>query len=253
MLRRLNRGVLCLLLSCGSATAFAEPPGHVTDTLCRPTFELKDQSLSAGTAFLMDTGAAKQPRVLVTAHHLLGPMGGLPTEVAWNDVPKAVKRATCQGISDSTRTWVGMPVAIPGAASFNNQTKDGLRDIALLTLQGATTINALKLASASPKVGDAVWLVAQLQSGAPRHKLLFKAKVVRVQDVALNYLVEDPDGTFDIRATSGAPVVNERGEVVAVNLAGARTNEGFNLAGVNGAVVRTALQSVTAPKPPQSR
>jgi hypothetical protein len=240
----LRRGAIALLVSFGAADAMADPPRTVVDSICRPTFELKDQSLSAGTAILMETGVAKQPLVLVTAHHLLGPMGGLPAEVAWSDVPKSVKRATCQSIVTPAQSWIGAPLAIPGAASFNNQTKDGLRDIALLTVQGKPAAKPLKLAPAQPKLGDSVWLVAQLVSGAPKGKLLFKAKVVRVQDLALNYLVEDPEGTFEMRATSGAPVVNERGEVVAVNIAGSRVAEGFNVAGISVNVVRKALESV---------
>jgi hypothetical protein len=171
-------------------------------------------------------------------------MGGLASEMAWSDVPKSVKRATCKSIAAPAQTWTGVPVAIPGAASFNNQTKDGLRDIALLIVQGKPTAKPLKLAPAPPKLGETVWLVAQLVSGAPRDKLLFKARVARVQDVALNYVVEDPAGTFALQATSGAPVVNERGEVVAVNIAGGRVAEGFNLAGISGNVVRKALESV---------
>ena len=244
MLQRFHRSMLGLLLLIAGAAAVAEPPKGVVDTICRPTFELKDQPLSAGTAFLMETGVEKQPVVLVTAHHLLGPMGGLPSELAWNEVPKAVKRATCKSINNAAQTWVGLPLAIPGAASFNNQTKDGLRDIALLTLQGKATVKPLKLAATQPKVGDPVWLVAQLVSGAPKEKLLFKARVARVQDLALNYLLEDPEGTFDLRATSGAPVVNERGEVVAINIAGSRVPDGFNAAGISINVVRKALESV---------
>jgi hypothetical protein len=240
----LRRGVIALLLSFSAASAMADPPKTVIESICRPTFELKDQSLSAGTAFLMETGVVKQPLVLVTAHHLLGPMGGLPTEVAWNDVPKSVKQATCKSIVTPAQSWAGAPLAIPGAASFNNQTKDGLRDIALLAVQGKPAAKPLKLAPAQPKVGDSVFLVAQLVAGAPKEKLLFKAKVVRVQDLALNYLVDDPERTFDLRATSGAPVVNERGEVVAVNLAGSRVAEGFNLAGISVNVIRKALESV---------
>lgn len=239
-----KRSLLCVFLSVGAAVAATEPPKTVADTLCRPTFELKDQPLSAGTAFLMETGGEKQPVVLVTAHHLLGPMGGLPTEIAWSDVPKTVKRATCKSVNNAAQTWVGMPLAIPGAAGFNNQTKDGLRDIALLTLQGKTTVKPLKLAATQPKVGDPVWLVAQLVSGAPKEKLLFKARVARVQDLALNYVIEDPEGTFELRATSGAPVVNERGEVIAVNIAGSRVADGFNAAGISIVVVRKALESV---------
>ena len=244
MLQRFHRSMLGLLLLIAGAAAVAEPPKGVVDTICRPTFELKDQPLSAGTAFLMETGVEKQPVVLVTAHHLLGPMGGLPSELAWNEVPKAVKRATCKSINNAAQTWVGLPLAIPGAASFNNQTKDGLRDIALLTLQGKATVKPLKLAATQPKVGDPVWLVAQLVSGAPKEKLLFKARVARVQDLALNYLLEDPEGTFDLRATSGAPVVNERGEVVAINIAGSRVPDGFNAAGISINVARKALESV---------
>ena len=218
------------------------PPKAVVESICRSTFEMKDQSLSAGTAFLMETGVERQPVVLVTAHHLLGPMGGLPTEVAWNDVPKSVKRATCMSIVTPAQSWTASPLAIPGAASFNKQTKDGLRDIALLTVQGKPTAKPLKLAPMQPKLGDTVWLVAQLVSGAPKEKLLFKAKVVSSFKLALNYLVDDPKGTFELRATSGAPVVNERGEVVAVNLAGSRVAD--NLAGISGNVVRKALESV---------
>ena len=238
------RSTMGLLLSIAAANAMAEPPKAVADAICRPTFELKDQPLSAGTAFLMETGVEKHPAVLVTAHHLLGPMGGLPAEVAWSDVPKSVRRATCKSIVTPAQTWTGAPIAIPGAASFNNQTKDGLRDIALLTVQGKPAAKALKLAPTQPKLGDTVWLVAQLASGAPKDKLLFKARVSRVQDLALNYIVDDPDGTFELRATSGAPVVNERGEVVAVNLAGGRWAEGFNLAGISINVVRKALESL---------
>src|SRR5688572_26464680 len=186
------RSTMGLLLSIAAANAMAEPPKAVADAICRPTFELKDQPLSAGTAFLMETGVEKQPVVLVTAHHLLGPMGGLPAELTWDEVPKAVKRATCKSINHAAQTWIGLPLAIPGAASFNNQTRDGLRDIALLTLQGKATVKPLKLAAAQPKAGDPVWLVAQLVSGAPKEKLLFKARVARVQDLALNYLLEDP-------------------------------------------------------------
>ena len=244
MPNHVRRGMLPLLLSFTAAAALADPPRTVVDTLCRPTFELKDQPLSAGTAFLMETGVEKQPVVLVTAHHLLGPMGGLTTEVAWNDVPKSVKRASCKSITAPAQSWTGIPLAIPGAASFNNQTREGLRDIALLTVQGKPAAKALKLAPAQPKLGDTVWLVAQLVSGAPKDKLLFKAKVSRVQDLALNYIIDDPDGTFELRATSGAPVVNDRGEVVAVNLAGGRVAEGFNLAGISINVVRKALESV---------
>ena len=244
MLPRTRRCLLGLLLSIGTAAAVAVPPKEVVETLCRPTFELKDKPLSAGTAFLLETGVPKQPVVLVTAHHLLGPMGGLPAEVAWSDVPKAVKRATCKSINNPAQTWIGMPLAVPGAASFNKQTKDGLRDIALMTLQGKATVKPLKLAAAPPKLGDPVWLVAQLVSGAPPEKLLFKAKVARVQDRALNYVVDDPAGTFDLRATSGAPVVNEDGEVVAINIAGSRVANGFNLAGISINVARKALESV---------
>ena len=176
-----RRRMITLLLSISAADAMAEPPKAVVESICRPTFEMKDQSLSAGTAFLMETGVEKQPVVLVTAHHLLGPMGGLPTEVAWNDVPKSVKRATCMSIVTPAQSWTASPLAIPGAASFNKQTKDGLRDIALLTVQGKPTAKPLKLAPMQPKLGDTVWLVPQLVSGAPKEKLLFKAKPVRVQ------------------------------------------------------------------------
>jgi hypothetical protein len=76
----------------------------------------------------------------------------------------------------------------------------------------------LKLAAAAPKVGDSVWLLAQVPEGAPPSQLLHHAVVRSSTDQALQYAFDNVG--LNLQGTSGAPVVNAAGEVVGTNLGG---------------------------------
>ena len=64
-----------------------------------------------------------------------------------------------------------------------------------------------------------MWLAAQVLDGAPPTERLHAARTGDVPSSAtsdLNYEFENPD--IDHRATSGAPILNGDGDVVAINL-----------------------------------
>jgi hypothetical protein len=200
------------------------PPEQAALSICNPSFELASGPNDAGTAFVLASPLGKNKKFLSTAHHLFGPDGGVEPQISWQALPKAVKRVTCQ--STQAPAWQvigGHPLAVKDAKSYaENGPK---RDIAVFALE--TAVPALTLATAEPKVGDLVWLVAQARSGAAPIQLLHKARVVEVSSDQLVYAYENK--SIGLGGSSGAPVVNEFGQVVAVNFGGGKSAEGEKL------------------------
>lgn len=179
----------------------------------RPAFFAAGAEFSAGTAFVCVVDEGESPWML-TAQHLFGPAGGLSQELAWSEMPTAVESA--RGFdSDGRRVLTaGPPLAIEGAKAMSEVAIDN--DIAAFPLRPPTQIHALPLATELPSVLDKVWLVGNVLGVDPR-KQRFAAVVVEVSDTSMVYAFDAP---LELTATSGAPVVNERGEVVAMNLGG---------------------------------
>lgn len=212
-------------VTAASAQPAQQPPGAplgVEGAACRPTFTVGAQTIQAGTAFLTENAGKTY---LVTAHHVFGRGGGLPEEIAWQDLPSRVTGMRCQ-VFISVRTWSATtPLAIPGAAP--GQDLDTLNDIAAFPVQIDANSRrfVLKLASQPPKAGDTIWLLASLIRGAPPSQLLHKATVAKVgANGGLIFLFENP--RVDIQATSGAAILNASGEVVGVNFGGGTRDGG---------------------------
>lgn len=86
------------------------------------------------------------------------------------------------------------------------------RDIAAFHADRLPVSSALRLATAKPNVGETVWLVASSGSTVqPKH---YRAVAVESTESTLIFRYADLVGA---RHTSGAPIVNRRGEVVGIN------------------------------------
>ncbi len=205
----------------GPAVASFAPPIGTTDAICRPKFTADGSSWVAGTAFALQSPQDSSKTLLVTAKHLFGPDGGRPTEIIWNEMPMRVSGVVCKTFGTGAIWTAEHPLAIPDSHTLNPNLP---RDIAAFPLDlskvsGRAPV-VLKLAHAEPKVGDQVWLVAQLVGGAPKTELLHFARVVRVDHGILYFAYDNRD--LVIQATSGGPIVNGNGEVIGVNFGGGK-------------------------------
>ncbi|MGH8493293.1 MAG: trypsin-like peptidase domain-containing protein [Moraxellaceae bacterium] len=185
-------------------------------SVCRPEFYTATGPYRAGTAFVLDYPTANAKALLVTAQHLFGPDGGMPQTISWQNMPSKVSRSECSTLSRNSRIIkTGSALAIPEAQSFASHGKN--RDIAALPLKD-TPPYAIKLARISPKTGDTIYLVAQLLGDA-RSGLMHKGTVTGNNAGLLEFSYEG--GGISLNATSGAPIINEAGEVVGIHV-GAR-------------------------------
>lgn len=192
--------------------------------LLRPSFETTRGEVRAGTAFAV--ALPGRPRaILLTALHLLGEAGGLKEEVAAKDVPEVLKGLVVTDPFDKNRPPIhlGDDVAsIPESAPFRTKSKAG--DIVAFFVPADVKLPTKPLATKPPAKGARVWLAADVLGGAPKGRRLHPAKVLDEGEGLLLY--EFDDAGLELRATSGAPVLNAAGEVVAINLASGKTPEG---------------------------
>lgn len=208
--------LIALALAAAAAASPVPEPEAAARAACRPQVTALNQTYVAGTAFLLDHGGRT---LLVTAHHVFGTGGGLSRDLDWRELPAAVAGVRCAAFSDAAVWRAGPALAIPGAAAGTDV--EALKDVAALAVQvtDADRGRALRLAPEPAKVGDRVWLVTSLVNGAPESQLLHPAKVTRLTGGGTVLYVYD-NRALDIRATSGAAVVNTKGEVVGVNFGG---------------------------------
>lgn len=225
----------CCALLGAPAFAQAPVPRQAEASVCRPSFTVGDAQFVAGTAFLLRT---QQQTLLVTAQHLFGPGGGLDADVPWSEVPSRVRMERCETYTRGGGVWSARaPLAIENAHPGFDEAD--MRDLAAFPVAGeAGSLPALHLASAPPAIGEPVWLVAQT-IGEPRSTALtHRGVVMAVTDHVLAFVYDQP---ISITATSGAPIVNARGEVVGVNYGGGQDAESGRYIGI-----ATALRSVSA-------
>jgi hypothetical protein len=205
-----------------------------------------DGEFSAGTAFVVrlqaGTASASPPAVLVTAHHLFGPDGGLPQSVSWKDLPTVVLSVRCLGLEPSMDVIsAGHPFRVEEARPYSE--KGAPRDVALFPLKAADS-EYLLLSNDAVTSRRAVWLIAAVAGGEVATSLRHKARVLTSSVQWLEFKYENPN--LDLTATSGAPIVDERGLVVGINI-GARKGDG-TLVGVaqSASVLREALKGALA-------
>lgn len=210
----MRHAVVLMILCVGCASAPATAPVVSEGFVLRPLFQTVDGELAAGTAFVAEIPGSGA-RVLLSALHLFGENGGLDREIPPDELPAYVSGVHLAAAFDGSPVGTAEgPIEIPDASPMNE--KPGVGDIVAFRLAPEASLPAAPLAASNPAVGDTIWLAAEVSGVADRH--LFAAKVVEIDRADLIFIYEDP--SLDLRATSGAALLNAAGEVVGINVGG---------------------------------
>ena len=214
---------LILLLSSAAWSA----PTIEDGTILRPRFVTEQGTFNAGTAFAVDVNGKV---LVVTALHLFGPAGGLEKQIEGDQVPAFTKSIFLRDAftnADHGTAHNGLTLAdthpmgddaVGDIAAFEAKVLTGLDKLD----SKAKALKPVHLATATPKKGDVVFIAAQFS--ADKDLRTREAKVVEINDKWLFF--EYTDAGLDIAGTNGAPVLNEEGQVVGINLGGGKMKDG---------------------------
>ncbi len=243
--------ISALVLSCaknnrrtyGDAGERSEPPPFIVHSVCAPSFDTASGTLSAGTAFVLRAPSkGKRSEVLVTAHHLFGPAGGLQQNITWTDLPSFVRSVRCESLENSTKVLrAGRALRIVGAHAYSEPGE--ALDVAAFTMASGSS-DGLDLASSRPNVGQQIWLLARVVSGESFTKLLHPARVVSIDDQWVRF--EYQNARLTLQATSGAPIVDVDGRVVAINIGGISNAGRLVGIGLSASIVQRAIVGALA-------
>jgi hypothetical protein len=191
-----------------AAIAPPTPPDHV---VFKPTFLTGYDSLTAGTAFVIKIGT---DHFGVTAHHLFGPAAGLEADLSPEQAKDFAAVLALSSMTNHTHViTTEKMILLPSAHAFSDD--DASKDVAAFLLSNYSG-PALVAASTTPKAGDPIYLLARPR-GEQRLRII-SGRVARISEKMIQYVYDQ--GGFNFAGTSGAPVLNESGEVVAINLGG---------------------------------
>lgn len=190
------------------------------DAVFNPVFETTSRELAAGKAFVATVPGCRAP-LLLTAYHLLGPSGGLNFQLTAAQIKAEVRKIRLYTLKNGTLAGEGradshMPTIVSSCCDATNP-RTSAGDIAAFTAPAKVANLALPLAILDARKGDKVFILTSL-SGRTDTTFSHEAIVSGMQDGYLMYDITNPD--YAIRATSGAPVINSKGQVVAINLGG---------------------------------
>ncbi len=179
------------------------PSGAVFDN----TFETAAGSMEAGTSFALALDGV--PAALVTCQHLFGPAGGLSKDVPIELMSRFVSSVSVQdALGHAIHARAGAAVLIPGA----DASEPG-RDLAAFPLEANPALRPFTAGTANK--GERVYLAARLRKGAPTSTWLFPAEHWGADEDG-TAMVKFDDPEIHLPGTSGAPVLNEQGELVGM-------------------------------------
>ena len=190
----------------------SEFPALDTRSVLKPAFKSKSFDFKAGTAFVVDY---ENRYLLLTAYHLFGPAGGLEKSFSWEELNSLDVTVTAKTHDDNQVLLAsGNSIAIKGAKAYRSgSTADDLAAFSVVNT------SALRLAKKLPSIGDVVYLASRLKKQKAGDSMLHPAKVTAVTHDYIEYRFDNR--LLNPKGTSGAPVLNQAGEVVGMNLAAA--------------------------------
>jgi S1-C subfamily serine protease len=207
--------------------AMAQVPDVPPHSVLRPTVESVEGRLQAGTAFIIRLSDRGTPYLitahhifgpgtpyLITAHHIFGPLGGFSREYRPSELPGLIQRVLAESVDDPTASARAAGPLVLDAHPVRGQ--EASSDVAAIPIEDVNKAGILRLARACPAAGETVWLLAEVWGGAPRTQRLHSATVLSAGRDALLFTYDNT--RLDLRATSGAPIIDSRGEVVGINV-----------------------------------
>lgn len=209
-------GIFLGLSGCQSLTGH-KPAGFrkiAENQILSLIYQTQAGEFEAGTAFCIQTDYSPEP-ILVTAHHIFGPAGGLEVQldgVALTDFiigGEVLNRFNFISTGARIREVIPIPDARP-VPEIN-------KDVAAFKLDNTRKLKPFQLAAEPCKKGDVLYLLANLwDNDVIRDDGIYPVEVLAEEDGILFYIL---DGDYSTRGASGAPVVNAGGEVVAMHIA----------------------------------
>ena len=168
---------------------------------------------------------------MLTPHHIFGPAGGFDRDYAFAELKGLFDEM--QGVSLSGAARIRSIRMLDVKGTNPRDWIDRRADLAVFVIENAANVAVLPLARNLPKVGEPVWLLSPV-SGL--QGLRHAAQITVSSEAIMNWTYAAAG--MSLAGTSGAPVVNERGEVVAMNL-GVRA-EGATRIGLGGSATSIA-------------
>lgn len=208
-----------LEVSGGRATA-SRIPDHFA---VRPEFRVGRESFIGSYGFVV----AGRPPILLTCLHVLGSLiqeqridaSANNHAYTGHELPRVVTGVNLYDVF--APHWMAAPLgrALSMLALPNARIKDeepfSQRDIAAFVVDSAARVSPAPLADRLPGVGEPVWLVVKPEGGQQQRTIA--ATVVEQTEATFIFRFLDDTAAMP-RFTSGAPLVNRAGEVVAINV-----------------------------------
>ncbi len=171
---------------------------------------------AAGKAFVI---AASCGPVLMSAYHLFGEGGGLKAQIPVASLTENIKQITLLDISTHQPKFKlnGKSVTPPGAKPCCEGTGAARPPGDVFAFKTTTDLSraAMSVSKTPAKKGDRLRVLTSVMGGPG---VSFDAVAQGMRDGYLVYEIVTPG--FVLQATSGAPVVDAEGRVVAINLGG---------------------------------
>ena len=206
---------LLVLLLCATATALAEPSAKTIDQVKRGVVSIATFD-AAGKPLLLGGGFFVQANRLVTNIHVL----------------KGASRATI-------RTFDGQSYSIEGIVALNQD-----NDLALLQTNAPANIYPLSLAANVESEGETVTLISALDDTSWKVSSGVTDSLWYIQGAGEYLRI-----TAEVRhGNSGSPVVNDKGEVVAVAALYFEGNDELSFA-IPGEIIKRLLTFNHKPSP----
>jgi len=189
-------------------------PESVDNLVFRPTIYIDDEVSTAGTAFVIKLDEEGED-YLLTANHIMGTSGGFSQKWPSESLHEHFVKLSLYGLfSGDYHSSVDEIIPMDVGRFF-----DGT-DVAAFRLNNSTAYSSLPVAEKLPQEGDYVWLLAKDLSGGDTSPIYHRAQVSAYKSFmnSLEFYYDNPN--LSLQATSGAPILNKQGQVVALNVGG---------------------------------